>query len=182
MRRRKNNALVAFADLDETPDMDERHLTDLSVILEYVDGDGAATTRQVRIIRYYDDRKPLLWCWCALRDDARSFLVERIEGVIDADGVVETAEKFLSRFGIDVDAGGAAPPAPDPVPAPAPAVKRTKPSETKAGRVSAATLAYVAESNRRTAAAAAKPGAASRWRKPLIGLIVVAALLALALA
>lgn len=77
-----------------------RDLEGQRVTIEYTDGDGDRTTRPVRIIRYYDDRKPTLYCHCGLRNEARSFLVERIDAMIDGDGVVETAEAFLSRFGI----------------------------------------------------------------------------------
>lgn len=141
MGRRQQAALAAFADLDERPGSGPDDLADLSVILEYVDGEGAATTREVRIIRYYDDRKPLLWCWCALREDARSFLVERIHGVIDADGVVETAETFLARFGVH--------PVAEPAAAATPAPVRAAPDKTKLGPVSPAMAAYIAESNSR---------------------------------
>lgn len=83
--------------------MSARDLEGQRVTIEYTDADGDRTTRPVKIIRYYDDRKPTLYCHCGLRDDARSFLVERIAAVIDGDGVVETAEEFLAHFGIHPD-------------------------------------------------------------------------------
>lgn len=101
------------------------------VTLEYKDTNGERTTRPVRVLRYYDDRKPTLYAHCGLRGAARSFLVERIESVIDADGVVETPYEFLARFGIFPEVASepvVPPPLPPPLPrgsepaAPSPAV------------------------------------------------------------
>lgn len=75
-------------------------LIGLELTLEYTDADGVRTRRKVRIIRYYDDRKPTLYCYCHKRRDERSFLAERIGAVIDSDGVVLMPSEFFRLFGV----------------------------------------------------------------------------------
>lgn len=151
MGRIRRKVRMTFDDLDRKTGLTRDDLPGLGLTMQYTDANGDYTSRRVRILRYYDDRRPTLFCEIeADADETRSFLVERINGLVDADGVVETAETFLARFGIEVDEWIEPPPAP--VPAPVPAPKRTKPSETKIGRVSPSTLAYIVKSNARAVA------------------------------
>lgn len=75
-------------------------LIGLELALEYTDANGEQTRRKVRVIRYYDDRKPTLYCYCHKRRDERSFLIDRIGAVIDSDGVVLMPYEFSSLFGL----------------------------------------------------------------------------------
>lgn len=75
-------------------------LIGLELALEYTDANDERTRRKVRVIRYYDDRKPTLYCYCHKRRDERSFLIERIDAVIDSDGVVLAPAAFSSLFGL----------------------------------------------------------------------------------
>jgi hypothetical protein len=81
-----------------------RGLAGSRLILTYVDANGAKTTRGVRVIRYQDDVSPALYCFCEMRKGERTFLLERIEEVVDEDGVVEEPQDFFARFGIEVPA------------------------------------------------------------------------------
>lgn len=79
-------------------------LIGLELTLEYTDANSERTKRKVHIIRYYDDRKPTLYCYCHKRREERSFLIERIGAVIDSDGVALAPYEFSSLFGLHVAA------------------------------------------------------------------------------
>lgn len=164
MGRIRRKVRMTFDDLDRKAGLTRDDLPGLELTMQYTDADGDYTSRPVRILRYYDDRRPTLFCEIEA-DETRSFLVERINGLVDADGVVETAETFLARFGIHP---AVEPPAAAPVPAP----KRTTPDKTKVGKVSPATVAYITASNSRVGAKAAPQG-----RGIGKGVIVAAALI-----
>lgn len=92
---------VSFDDLAERRGaLTADDLIGLELTLEYTDVNSEQTRRKVRIIRYYDDRKPTLYCYCHKRRDERSFLIERIDAVIDNDGVVLAQAAFSSLFAL----------------------------------------------------------------------------------
>ncbi len=169
MAKKKGRGRIAFTDLDERDgDLARDDLEGLLVTLDYTDSDGVRTRRRVKLLRYYDDRKPTLFAFCEMRNDTRSFLVERIGSVIDADGVAEDAEDFLARFDIWPDL-----PVPETVPpkrtatTPAQPMYAVQTANSAASRGLAALAAAEAE-----AKASAPPETAARasfgsfWRKP----------------
>lgn len=94
---------VSFDDLAERRGMlTADDLIGLELTLEYTDVNGEQTRRKVRVIRYYDDRKPTLYCYCYKRRDERSFLLERIGAIIDQNGEVLSAGEFFRLFGLVV--------------------------------------------------------------------------------
>lgn len=125
-RRRRRKGRVSFDTLDELGPLSPRDLEGVEVTIRYRDGEGDETMRRVRMLRYYDDRVPTLYAMCLLRQAPRSFLVERIEDVIDADGVTESPSFFLARFGI-FPAAPTAPDVEEPLAPAVPAPLRTAP-------------------------------------------------------
>lgn len=72
-------------------------LAGLELTLEYTDVYDQRTTRTVRILRWEGDS---LLCHCYMRRDQRSFRFDRINAVIDGDGVVKSAAEFFGLFGV----------------------------------------------------------------------------------
>lgn len=92
--RRKGG--VSFDDLSTKSAA--RYLSDIEVTFEYTDIDGRQSRRAVRILHC---DQGILTCFCYLRNDVRSFRIDRIGGVIDRDGEVLSARQFLALFNLN---------------------------------------------------------------------------------
>lgn len=82
-----------------------------SFIIEYVDAGGNPSTRRITVWDIQEGRggMPLLYAYCHERNAERSFRVDRIQNIVDLDGVVHEApaEFLVECFGMSAALAGA---------------------------------------------------------------------------
>lgn len=78
----------------------------ISLTIEYEDADGDVTMRDIRISGIGTSRHGVYFeAWCALRREERTFRIDRIKSVVDADGVVLDPAPEIGRVLMEAQSG-----------------------------------------------------------------------------